>query len=169
MKFPTTWVQTVYESPLGLMRLAASTQGLAGVWFEGQKHQPQPIPWITQADHPVLEQTVSALERYFKDGTAQFDVPLDLSIGTPFQRQIWQALCGIPCGQTTSYGALALSIGRPQSVRALAAAVGHNPVSILVPCHRVIGAQGDLVGYAGGLHRKAALLQLEGALSGALI
>jgi methylated-DNA-[protein]-cysteine S-methyltransferase len=91
-------------------------------------------------------------------------MPLDLQGGTAFQRSVWQALLSIPCGGTTSYGTLSRHIGKPAAVRAVGAAVGRNPVSVVVPCHRVLGAGGSLTGYAGGLERKSALLQLEGAL-----
>lgn len=169
MKFPTTWVQAHYQSPLGAMRLAATSKGLSGVWFvEGQKYLPDFSGWAVQADHPMLQQTRQALDAYFSGQSLHFQVPMDLGIGTDFQQQVWQALCAIEPGQTTSYGALARTLGRPDAVRAAAAAVGRNPISILVPCHRVIGADGSLVGYAGGLHRKAALLQLEGVISGDL-
>lgn len=169
MKFSSDWVQAPYSSPLGPMVLAAGNSGLTGVWFDGQKHQPEPGPWAMQAEHPVLRQTQAALDAYFAGQSFQFQVPLDGSGGTVFQQQVWQALCAIAPGQTTSYGALARAIGRPDAVRAVAAAVGRNPISILVPCHRVVGANGSLVGYAGGLHRKAALLRLEGALSRELV
>jgi methylated-DNA-[protein]-cysteine S-methyltransferase len=169
MKFPTTWVQTHYQSPLGAMRLAASPKGLTGVWFvEGQKYLPDFDLWGLQADHPVLQQTRQTLDAYFAGQNPRFQVPMDLSIGTEFQQKVWLALCAIAPGTTTSYGALARTLGRPDAVRAAATAIGRNPISILVPCHRVIGAGGSLVGYAGGLHRKAALLQLEGAISGDL-
>ena len=92
-----------------------------------------------------------------------FDLPLDLSGGTPFQQAVWRALLAIPSGATTSYGALARALGSPTAVRAVGAAVGRNPISIVVPCHRVLGAGGALTGYAGGLARKQALLRLEGA------
>lgn len=169
MKFPDTWVKATYSSPLGPMLLAASPKGLAGVWFEGQKHQPASSAWAWQPDHPVFSQTTRALDAYFAGLSFQFELPLDAQGGTAFQQQVWQALLAIAPGQTTSYGALARAIGRPDAVRAVAAAVGRNPISIVIPCHRVLGADGALVGYAGGLHRKAALLQLEGAISGVLV
>lgn len=169
MKFPTNWVQSHYQSPLGTMRLAAGAGGLAGVWFvEDQKYLPDFNVWPLQPDHPILLQTKMALDAYFSGQSLHFQVPMDLGVGTQFQQQVWQALCAIEPGQTISYGALARTLGRPDAVRAAAAAVGRNPISILVPCHRVIGANGSLVGYAGGLHRKAALLQLEGVISGDL-
>jgi len=157
-------VTTTFNSPLGLMRVAASPQGLCGVWFEGQHHQSDASGWHTANDHPVLQQAITQLTQYFAGQRKQFDVPLDLSAGTPFQQTVWRALQGLAFGQTSSYSALSAHIGRPTAVRALSGAVARNPVSIIVPCHRVLGASGALTGYAGGIDRKAALLKLEGAL-----
>jgi methylated-DNA-[protein]-cysteine S-methyltransferase len=111
-----------------------------------------------------LQKTVQQLQAYFAGQRKDFDLPLDLRRGTPFQQAAWQALRALPYGATTSYGALSAAIGRPRAMRAVGAAIGRNPVSIIVPCHRVIGANGALTGYAGGLPRKQALLQLEGVL-----
>lgn len=164
MKFDDSISQTRYESPLGIMIVAATRSGLAGVWFEGQRHLPDSSGWPEQPDHPVLCQAVAQLEEYFGGRRTQFDLPLDLQAGTPFQQSVWKALLAIPHGGTTSYGVLSQRIGRPAAVRAVGAAVGRNPLSIVVPCHRVLGAAGSLTGYAGGLQRKSALLHLEGAL-----
>ena len=153
-----------YDSPLGPMLLAASDRGLAGVWFEGQKHGPDARGWREDAAHPVLRQAVAQLRAYFAGERQDFELPLDLQAGTPFQQSVWSALCAIPRGDTTSYAALARRLGKPQAARAIGAAVGRNPVSIVVPCHRVLGTGGSLTGYAGGLERKTALLQLEGVL-----
>jgi methylated-DNA-[protein]-cysteine S-methyltransferase len=109
----------------------------------------------------VLLQAQQALRQYFAGQRQQFELPLDLDQGTPFQQQVWRRLLEIPAGQTISYGTLARQIGRAAAVRAVGAAVGRNPISIVVPCHRVIAADGALTGYAGGLPRKVALLQLE--------
>jgi methylated-DNA-[protein]-cysteine S-methyltransferase len=111
----------------------------------------------------VLQEAIRQLGRYFAGQRTTFDLPLDLQAGTPFQQQVWRALLGIASGATTSYGSLSAAIGKPSAVRALGTAVGRNPVSIVVPCHRVLGADGSLTGYAGGLERKTALLSLEGA------
>ena len=157
-------VCTRYESPLGTMLLAASDRGLCGVWFEGQRHGPDATTWREDPGHPVLVETVAQLRAYFAGERTSFDLPLDLQGGTPFQQSVWSALLGIPRGGTTSYAALARQVGKPQAARAIGAAVGRNPVSIVVPCHRVLGTGGSLTGYAGGLERKTALLQLEGAL-----
>jgi methylated-DNA-[protein]-cysteine S-methyltransferase len=165
MKIATELVCRHYDSPMGRMLLAASAKGLAGVWFVGQRHGPVDAQWPEAPhDHPVLDAAVQQLREYFAGSRTRFDLPLDLCHGTPFQQSVWQALLAIPPGATTSYTALGRSVGRPQAARAVGAAVGRNPVSIVVPCHRVLGAAGDLTGYAGGVERKSALLKLEGAL-----
>jgi methylated-DNA-[protein]-cysteine S-methyltransferase len=160
-----TIVRCTWASPLGPMTLAATAQGLAGAWFNGQQHMPATEAWPEQPDHPVLLQAQAQLHDYFTGRRHLFDVPLDPLGGTTFQQAVWQALLAIPVGGTTSYGALAQRIGRPAAVRAVGAAVGRNPITILVPCHRVVGADGSLTGYAGGLERKTALLKLEQALA----
>ena len=124
--------------------------------------------WNVRNDHPVLRETAQQLLAYFAGQRTAFDLPLDLSTGTPFQRAVWQALLAIEAGHTLSYGALAQRLNAPSAVRAVAAAVGRNPLSIVVPCHRVLGARGELTGYAGGLPRKQALLQLEAGIAPAL-
>jgi methylated-DNA-[protein]-cysteine S-methyltransferase len=164
MKFDPSIVQARYASPLGAMIVAATARGVAGIWFEGQKHMPDHSGWPEQPRHPVLLKAVAQLEEYFGGVRDAFDLPLDLQGGTAFQQSVWQALLAIPRGGTTSYGSLGQRIGRPAAMRAVGAAVGRNPVSVVVPCHRVLGADGSLTGYAGGLERKTALLQLEGAL-----
>lgn len=164
MKFDPSIVQARYASPLGAMIVAATARGVAGIWFEGQKHMPDHSGWPEQPAHPVLARAVAQLEEYFSGRRDTFDLPLDLQGGTAFQQSVWQALLAIPRGGTTSYGTLGQRIGRPAAMRAVGAAVGRNPVSVVVPCHRVLGADGSLTGYAGGLERKTALLQLEGAL-----
>lgn len=165
MTFPSSLRTTRWASPLGPMLLAATPAGLAGLWFDGQRHQPDTSAWPSDDAHPVLVAAIAQLDEYFAGRRTRFDVPLDLQAGTPFQRSVWQALLGIPAGQRTSYAALSRSVGRPAAVRAVGAAVGRNPVSIVVPCHRVVGTDGSLTGYAGGLERKTALLRLEGAAS----
>jgi methylated-DNA-[protein]-cysteine S-methyltransferase len=167
MKFDPSIVQTRFESPLGPMTLAATRAGLAGVWFDGQRHLPPELAtvasWPVDANHPILKKTALQLRQYFAAQRYEFDVPLDLSGGTAFQQAVWQALLAIPSGRTASYGLISQSILNPAAVRAVGAAVGRNPISIIVPCHRVLGADGSLTGYAGGLDRKTALLKLEGA------
>lgn len=164
MKKSVDTVTTAFDSPLGPIRLAANPQGLCGVWFEGQRHQTDASNWPVVANHPLLQQAMVQLTQYFAGQRRQFELPLDLSAGTPFQQTVWQALQGLAFGQTCSYSALSEKIGRPTAVRALSGAVARNPLSIIVPCHRVLGANGDLIGYAGGLERKAALLKLESSL-----
>ena len=164
MKFDASIVQALYASPLGPMIVAATDKGLAGVWFEGQRHLPDSSAWPLAPRHPVLRKAIAQLDEYFAGRRTAFDLPLDLHGGTAFQQSVWQALQSIPAGGTTSYGSLSQSIGNPAAVRAVGAAVGRNPLSIVVPCHRVLGADGSLTGYAGGLKRKSALLELEGAI-----
>ena len=163
MKHDPLTVFTSWQGPLGAMTLAATPRGLSGVWFDGQRHGPETSAWRCDPHHPVLRQAIEQLAQYFAGRRQHFELPLDLSMGTPFQQQVWQALLGIEPGATTSYGSLSASIGKPAAVRALGAAVGRNPVSVVVPCHRVLGTDGSLTGYAGGLERKTALLSLEGA------
>lgn len=164
MRFPSDTVQSRCDSPLGPLTLAAGSAGLCGIWFEGDPHQPDSAGWprVALADHALLGQAAQQLCAYFAGQRHAFDLPLDLASGTPFQQAVWQALLQLPFATTTSYGALSAAIGRPRAVRALGAAVGRNPLSIVVPCHRVLGADGSLTGYAGGLPRKIALLRLEG-------
>lgn len=162
MKFSTSAVQTSYDSPLGRIIVAASEDKLLGVWFDGQRHQPDTASWPIATNHPVLQQAKAQLTDYFAGRRTSFELPLDLGTGTSFQQAVWRALLKIPYGVTRSYGALSADIGRPSAVRAVGAAVGRNPFSIIVPCHRVLGSDGALTGYAGGLERKTALLQLEG-------
>lgn len=164
MKFDTSIVRADYESPLGPMIVAATGKGLAGVWFAGQRHLPDMTGWRDDPAHPVLRQVIAQLGEYYAGRRTSFDMPLDLQGGTSFQQSVWHALLAIPAGETTSYGDLSQRIGKPAAVRAVGAAVGRNPVSVIVPCHRVLGSDGSLTGYAGGLERKSALLKLEGAL-----
>ena len=169
MKFDPSVVQAHFQSPLGPMTLAATHAGLTGVWFDGQRHLPLELAtatsWPRDENHAVLKKTAQQLAQYFAGQRHDFDMPLDLSCGTVFQQAVWQALLTIQPGQTTSYGNISKKIRNPAAVRAVGAAVGRNPISIIVPCHRVLGADGALTGYAGGLDRKTALLKLEGALA----
>ena len=168
MKPMTNRLTHTLQSPLGPITLAASAQGLCGVWFEGQRHGPSDAlvqSWAVDHAHPVLQVAALQLHAFFAGKVQRFDLPLDLSAGTPFQQAVWRALLAIPSGQTQSYGDLAKQLLKPTAVRAVGAAVGRNPLSIVVPCHRVLGANGQLTGYAGGLWRKQALLQLEAHLA----
>jgi methylated-DNA-[protein]-cysteine S-methyltransferase len=150
-----------YPSPLGPLLLAASERGLAGVYFAEHRHFKGMAGWRRNDEHAVLQQTAAQLGAYFAGQRKQFDLPLDLSHGTDFQQAVWHALCGLPYGSTTSYASIARQIAKPGAVRAVGAANGRNPVSIIVPCHRVIASSGALTGYAGGLPNKVALLNLE--------
>ena len=155
-----------YESPLGKMLLAADDAGLMGAWFYGQRYFARGLEGAEKnagtgelADSPVLLAARCWLDAYFageRPGVA--DVPL-APRGTAFQRRVWGALLAIPYGETRTYGELAAELG--SSPRAVGAAVGKNPISVIVPCHRVLGAGGSLTGYAGGLARKQALLEIE--------
>lgn len=160
---PRLLAQQELDSPLGRVLLARTEHGLAGLWFEGQKDHPGRLdaPW--RQDDPLLAETAAQLAAYWEDPRVGFSLPLALH-GTPFQCDVWSALLDVPAGRTRSYGQLAEGIGRPRAVRAVGAAVGRNPVSIIVPCHRILGSNGSLTGYAGGLDRKLALLGLEGVL-----
>ena len=169
MKFPTDTVQTRWQGPLGPMILAASPRGLIGVWFDGQRHLPDTSAWPTQDAHPLLQTTAAQLAAYFKGERTRFDLPLDLGGGTAFQQAVWRTLIAIPTGGTQTYGAIARQLQRPDAVRAVGAAVGRNPVSVIVPCHRVLGSSGALTGYAGGLDRKRALLRLENVAEAAAL
>lgn len=160
---PTTLTaQCRIDTPLGPMTAAATAKGLAGLWFDGQAHHPGVLVAPTDAEQRWLKIAFTSLARYFKgDPQPLKNLPLDLQ-GTPFQRAVWQALLDLPAGRTGTYGGIATLVGSPTAVRAVGAAVGRNPVSVLVPCHRVLGASGALTGYAGGLDRKRALLRHEG-------
>lgn len=168
MLFHPLTVYTHMPTRLGTVHLAASPIGLCGLWFSDQRHRPPQLtgdapPWPGDARHPVLQAAQEQLTRYLDNRLRVFDLPLDLSSGTPFQQSVWRELLALPCGATSSYGEIARRIGKPQAVRAVGAAVGRNPLSVVVPCHRVLGGQGQLTGYAGGLDRKVALLSGESA------
>ena len=151
-----------FSSPLGNILLAADDVGLAGVWFETQKYFALRLPAEVEArETPTLTDTKRWLDVYFSGREPDFTPPLH-PVGSPFQQKIWELLLQIPYGQTTTYGALAkrLNAGR-MSAQAVGGAVGHNEISIIVPCHRVVGTNGSLTGYAGGLDRKIKLLEIE--------
>ena len=157
----TLVAQAHRSSPLGTLLLAASDHGLTGLWFEDQKHHPGRLDVPEDATNPHIARALRELEGYWRGEPVHFAVPLDPQ-GTPLQRAVWQALGEVPPGQTTTYGAIARRLGRPTAARAVGGAVGRNPISIIVPCHRALGEGGALTGYAGGLERKRALLTLEG-------
>lgn len=150
------------NTPLGSVLIARTEAGLAGLWFEAQKWHPEPFDAPEHSADPLLREAALQIGDYFAARRTQFDLPTDLH-GSPFQRSVWQALCAIEHGATRSYAQIAHHIGTPTAVRAVGAAVGRNPLSLVVPCHRVVGSDGSLTGYAGGLERKRALLALEGA------
>ncbi len=150
--------RTTLASPLGALTAAATARGLALLGFDTAL--PPDVP--EDPHQACLAALAAAWARYWREPETRFELPLDLQ-GTAFQRAVWQALLAIPAGRTCSYGAIAHAIGRPAAVRAVGAAIGANPVAIVVPCHRVIGRDGTLTGYAAGLPRKAALLQHEAA------
>ncbi len=153
---------THYASPLGPILLAADETGLTGLWFEGQKYFPSFLGVDYQEkETPILTETVRWLDVYFSGKDPGFLPPLHPQ-GSPFRQTVWDILLTIPRGQTMTYGEIARRLG-VRSAQAVGGAVGHNPISILIPCHRVVGSDGSLTGYAGGVERKARLLQLEGA------
>ena len=151
----------LYDSPHGQMLLAANDEGIAGVYFDGQKYFPKTqAQWRRDGRHSLLEQAKRELIEYFAGERKRFEVALDPE-GTAFQRAVWQAISTVGFGETVSYGELARRAGYPGNARAAGAATGRNPIGIIVPCHRIVGADGSLTGYAGGLARKRALLALE--------
>lgn len=151
-----------YKSPVGELKLIASNQGLVAVLWENDSPRRVRLSQTEHSDeHPILQETRQQLAEYFEGRRRQFSVTLTPH-GTDFQRQIWMALAKIPYAETRSYGQLAKSIGNPSASRAVGAANGKNPISIIVPCHRVVGAGGQLTGFAGGLEAKKFLLNLEG-------
>jgi len=152
---------TEMKSPLGTLLLTAADGALTGVHFPGQKHdRPPQADWQRADDDRLLASARDQLAEYFDGRRSGFDLPL-APRGTPFQQAVWQALLAVPFGATSTYGAIAAAIRRPKAVRAVGAAIGANPIGIVVPCHRIIGADGSLTGYAGGLERKTKLLALE--------
>lgn len=155
----------VHPSPLGPLTLAATSQGICAVYFHDQRSYRGTGDWIAATGHPHLEQAAEQLDQYFAGVRSHFEVALDLAVGgTPFQQTVWRELLNIGYGNTSSYGRHAELINQPRAVRAVGGAIGRNPISIMVPCHRVVASNGALTGYDGGLERKKYLLQLEGAI-----
>jgi methylated-DNA-[protein]-cysteine S-methyltransferase len=147
------------ESPIGALLLAGDDQGVRFLLFSNGRHTARPKPeW--EPDGGALKDIAAQLTSYFAGKLRAFDTPVAPQ-GTPFQQRVWRALCDIPYGETTSYAELARRIGNPKAVRAVGLANGSNPISIIIPCHRVIGSNGSLTGYGGGLPIKKALLELE--------
>ena len=151
---------TDIASPVGTLTVAATERGLCGLYFEEHRHFKGKEGWRHDPKHPIVQRAIKQLDEYFAGERSEFDLPLDLQ-GTPFQQTVWQQLLRIPHGETVSYGEHARAVGRPTAARAVGAAIGRNPVSIIVPCHRVVGSNGSLTDYAGGLERKQMLLELE--------
>ena len=149
----------VVETPIGPLTLEAGPRGLAALHFPGREPELDP-----QARDPeALASAAAQLREHFAGERRRFDLELDL-VGTPLQRAVWERLQAIPYGETITYAQLADELGRPNAARAVGAAVGRTPVPIVVPCHRVVGSDGSLTGYGGGLERKRALLELEQGL-----
>ena len=155
------------DSPIGVLTLVASDAGLTHVLFEDQEPTDVGLPADLSEvdDDPALEAAAAQLAEYFDGARREFDLPLDLR-GTEFQKAAWMALAGVPYGETRSYGEQADAIGRPGAFRAVGAANGRNPVPVILPCHRIVGADGSLTGFAGGLDTKRRLLNLEQAQQG---
>lgn len=149
------------ESPVGKLKLVASNEGLVAVLWQNDRPSRVRLGELVENDcHPILLKAERQLGEYFAGKRKEFSVPLDMR-GTPFQKNVWEALLAIPFGETRSYGQLAKQLGNPNATRAVGAANGRNPLSIIVPCHRVIGSTGKLTGFGGGLETKAHLLSLE--------
>ena len=168
---PTTYYIEV-PSPLGPLGLRATARGLTGLYMEEHRHGPvasERTGW-TRDDTPFAE-VHRQLDEYFSGSRTMFNLPLDYEAigGSLFQRRVWAALMEIPYGETTTYGELARRIGQPAAVRAVGLANGRNPVSLIVPCHRVIGSSGKLTGYGGGMERKGILLALESRGRGGML
>ena len=154
-------IYTDLDTPLGPILLVSDGSTLTGLYFIGQKYYPEPAAnWKHDPALRLFREVEAGIAAYLSRQLQTFDVPVRLE-GTPFQTRVWQAIAAIPFGKTQSYTALAESIGAPSSVHAVGGATGRNPISLIVPCHRVIGRDGALTGYAGGLARKRALLKFE--------
>ena len=168
MEQSTIWYTTL-ATPLGPMVAAAEDAALTGLWFEGQRWFPAiGDNWRRDDALPLFAIVATQLDEYFAGRRRVFDVPLAPrgSRATPFQRAVWSAIAAVPLGATATYRSLAASCGNARGVRAAGAATGRNPISLLIPCHRIVGSDGSLTGYAGGLERKRALLAHEAALGG---
>jgi len=156
-------------TPQGTLVAIARGAALTGLYFENQKYFPPMDPaWREDPGAAPLAECARQVHEYFEGSRTAFDLPLAPE-GTDFQRRVWEEIARIPFGKTITYSQLASRAGAPGSARAAGAATGRNPISIVVPCHRVVGTDGSLTGYAGGLHRKTALLEMEGALQPNLI
>ncbi len=150
----------LFQSPVGQLTLVASDAGLRAILWPTEKPGRVKLPDINRGDHPVLHATATQLTEYFAGNRQKFDLPLDLH-GTPFQIKAWRSLADIPYGTTASYAEQADRLGAPKAVRAVGSANGRNPISIVLPCHRVVASNGSLAGFAGGLDAKGWLLEFE--------
>ncbi|MEM0966543.1 MAG: methylated-DNA--[protein]-cysteine S-methyltransferase [Verrucomicrobiota bacterium] len=161
--FPST-SYTLSPSPLGKLTLTADSSGLTGVYYEDHWHPPAEDLTSAGGSSPALAETLDWLATFFGSGIRKSLPTYTFASGTAFQKRVWSALAKIPDGETCTYGQIAEQVGSPKAVRAVGAAIGRNPISILIPCHRVIGSDGSLTGYAGGLKRKKWLLEHEKVL-----
>lgn len=156
-----------YKSPVGEITIASNGEKLTGLWFDGQKNFADTLPEnYDEKDLPVFEQTKKWLDIYFSGKAPDFTPPLDMGVISPFRKRVWEIMLEIPFGQTSTYGNIAKQIaeetGKKVSGQAVGGAVGHNSISLVIPCHRVVGTNGGLTGYAGGIDKKIKLLRLEG-------
>lgn len=154
-------IYDTFTSPLGVLVLSTDGKYLTGVYFLGQKYfESVPSDWVQDKSHPLLRTAIKQTQEYFANKRKSFDLPMQEQ-GTTFQKQVWEAVSQISYGRRSTYGEIASKIGRPKAVRAVGTAIGKNPLCLVVPCHRVVGSQGGLAGYAGGIDRKEKLLSLE--------
>jgi methylated-DNA-[protein]-cysteine S-methyltransferase len=160
-KVATSRTHGYASTPLGRVLVVSSGGSLVGLYFDGHERTPS-VPDHATGSSELLNSIGNQLDEYFRGARTRFDLPLRLE-GTPFQIAVWSAVIDIPYGQTSAYGRVAERVGRPRAARAVGAANGQNPISIVVPCHRLVGANGALTGYGWGLDRKRSLLELEGA------
>lgn len=171
MSAPTTdrRAHSTTDSPIGTLTLVTDGDALTGLYMESHRHAPDRVSWgpwcAPEQSAPVVREAISQLSAYFRGELTDFNLALAPS-GTPFQKQVWEQLLRIPYGETASYGELARLLGNPGASRAVGLANGRNPISVIVPCHRVVGAAGHLTGYGGGLERKQVLLGLEQRVAG---
>ena len=157
-------IYDIFHTRFGDMMVCATEQVIRGLYFVGQKYEGKiQSDWNLQPKHALLLELKAQFKAYEKQAIKGFDLPLDPQ-GTDFQKRVWQALLAIPLSTTTTYGRIAAQASSKTAVRAAGSAIGHNPISVIIPCHRVIGSTGELTGYAGGLARKVALLAHEGAV-----
>jgi methylated-DNA-[protein]-cysteine S-methyltransferase len=150
-----------FEAPIGRLLIAADNTALRDISFEKSRHRRAPDPEWREGTNPLIQRTIAQLSEYFAGERREFDVPLGPT-GTEFQLRVWDALLEIPFAETATYSQIATRIGRPSAVRAVGSANGRNPIPIIIPCHRVIGSNGTLTGFGGGLDVKESLLRLEG-------